>query len=101
MKPKDYIIALILTLAIIFSILAADNRTTVRIKSIETSLNATQTKLSAIERVQIPKTDVGANRQLVDEIMKVTRENENLRQENKDLVTQLEAAGSFWKGGER
>jgi peptidoglycan hydrolase CwlO-like protein len=97
MKPHKYITALLLTISITLSIYAiSDNRKqNISLKSTESRLNDTQTKISALERVKIPQTEI---KPVLEEIKALVRENENLRQENKDLKTQMEQLG-WWKGG--
>lgn len=103
MKPSKYITALLVTISIILSIQAiTDNhRTGVRIKSTESRLNDTQAKISALERESICPNNQTEITAILGQIETLVRENENLRQENKDLKTQLTAANSFWKGMER
>ena len=88
MKPSRYIIALWLTIAILLSY--SIYRTDIRIKSIETGLNDTQTKISVLERVEIPQTEIEP---ILDEMKALVRENERLVMENADLKNQIREFG--------
>lgn len=89
MKKLEWVFALILTVAITLSIAETINKNT-RLKSTEIRLNDTQTKISALERVQLPKTEI---KPILDELKALTRENENLRQEVADLKNQCREFG--------
>jgi hypothetical protein len=90
MKKRDYILALILTLTIIFAI--KTNSTPCKCESIPAEIQTLKsTILGEIDTIEI-------NRALLDRIDELTRLNERLEQENmaqKDYINGFE--DKFWK----
>ena len=90
MKKRDYILALILTLTIVFAIRTSE--TPCEHKSILTEIQGLKsTVLGEIDTIEI-------NRALLDRIDELTRLNERLEQENKaqkDYINGFE--DKFWK----
>jgi regulator of replication initiation timing len=100
MKYLRFLAVLILTIGVV---LAAYYSQTVTgdVKRLSTEINSLQGQVDRMV-VQIGKVSrAKVDDAIVEELKSLTRENENWRQENCDLKKQLEAAGSFWKGGER
>jgi regulator of replication initiation timing len=98
MKRAISIIALFLILVLASSIYcfreaAAD------IKSLSKDIGGYQKQITGIPSQVEKISRSSAVEPLIEQIKALTRENEQLRMENLDLVTQLEEFGHWWKGG--
>jgi hypothetical protein len=95
MKANKWITALLLTISITLSIytIADNSKQTTNIYLISGSVSDISNRVSALEGKSILQNPELANKPLIDEMEALTRENENLRQENRDLKTQIKEFG--------
>jgi len=91
MKILNYILALLLSVAFCATFTATKTQKTINYTSKE--INGLKSQINALEK----RVAVSVDLKGIDELVKLTRENEWLRQENADLKEQIKLSGNWWK----